>query len=372
LIQLVMIVPRLAPLIDGVGDYSLTMAHSLRKNYEIDTCFIVCDPEWSEASTDTIGFQYIVLKERSSHHLVHALEILIGVNPALVILQLSGYGYAKWSVYTWLVNGLKIWKREQKQCRLATFFHETFNRVGYPWQHNFWTHSFQKELARQVLRMSDFSITNTQYNLSLLQQLDATISSSIKVFPVISNVSEVLDIKPFSTKQRRLVLFGHAETRRYAYTSAIKLLEKFYHKLKISEIVDIGAPTGLDFQVITNMVVVEKGKLSSIEVSEILQDSIAGWISYSTASPGKSSVFAAYCSHGLIPIMDMRNLEDGIDGLIHGHNCILVSSNDSKYLAMDVRSIDCNLISRNAYTWYQTHNSTLQADFIKYLLLEAM
>jgi hypothetical protein len=49
------IVPRLPPLIDGVGDYSLQLARTLRENHNIDSKFIIGDPSWL-GPTELEGF----------------------------------------------------------------------------------------------------------------------------------------------------------------------------------------------------------------------------------------------------------------------------------------------------------------------------
>ncbi|MHC5830485.1 MAG: glycosyltransferase family 1 protein, partial [Nostoc sp.] len=44
------IVPRLPPAIDGVGDYALNLARQLRKDFNIQTHFIVGNPTWTGAA----------------------------------------------------------------------------------------------------------------------------------------------------------------------------------------------------------------------------------------------------------------------------------------------------------------------------------
>ena len=44
------IVPRVPPAIDGVGDYALNLARQLRKDFNIQTHFIIGNPIWSGAS----------------------------------------------------------------------------------------------------------------------------------------------------------------------------------------------------------------------------------------------------------------------------------------------------------------------------------
>ena len=44
--NLTAIIPRLPPVVDGIGDYALCLARLLRDNVGIATRFIVTDPAW--------------------------------------------------------------------------------------------------------------------------------------------------------------------------------------------------------------------------------------------------------------------------------------------------------------------------------------
>jgi hypothetical protein len=49
-LKIITIVPRLPPLVDGVGDYAFQLAQALRTHHQIETQFIVCDPDWEDAT----------------------------------------------------------------------------------------------------------------------------------------------------------------------------------------------------------------------------------------------------------------------------------------------------------------------------------
>ena len=62
----IMIVPRLPPIVDGVGDYADLLARSLQTNFGISTQFIACDPQKPvEANTEEL-LSPIQLPERTS------------------------------------------------------------------------------------------------------------------------------------------------------------------------------------------------------------------------------------------------------------------------------------------------------------------
>ncbi len=156
--QIIQIVPRLTPAIDGVGDYTFLLAKQLRAAHDIDTQFVVCDQNWENAETlkpeklkseggsekaeirnenpnnspdfqppssrsgegkpatgepSTIhfqpstvldGFAVHQLKERSAGELLRVLS-RPGM-PQTVLLHYVGYGYEKRGCPVWLVRGL--------------------------------------------------------------------------------------------------------------------------------------------------------------------------------------------------------------------------------------------------------------------------
>ncbi len=67
------IVPRLPPAIDGVGDYALNLARQLRKDFNIQTHFIVGNPTWSGAS-EIKGFPVTHICDRNLDKLVEMLN----------------------------------------------------------------------------------------------------------------------------------------------------------------------------------------------------------------------------------------------------------------------------------------------------------
>jgi len=67
------IVPRLPPAIDGVGDYALNLARQLRKDFNIQTHFIVVNPIWQGAS-EIEGFPVTHICDRNANKLVELLN----------------------------------------------------------------------------------------------------------------------------------------------------------------------------------------------------------------------------------------------------------------------------------------------------------
>jgi hypothetical protein len=178
--QIIQIVPRLPPSIDGVGDYAFLLAKQLRAAHDIHTTFVVCDPNWGkvenrnekvenaeakseignrkseggsekaeiriENPNNSFGFQpssprigegKSATGEPSTIHFepstvldgfaVHQLKersagellrvLLRPGMPQMVLLQYVGYGYEKRGCPVWLVRGLEKWRKQKADSK---------------------------------------------------------------------------------------------------------------------------------------------------------------------------------------------------------------------------------------------------------------
>jgi glycosyltransferase involved in cell wall biosynthesis len=297
-LKIITIVPRLPPSIDGVGDYALQLAQVLRRQHQIETEFIVCDPSWQ----GTVPFPVQVLTADAATEL---FDRLCRSSASIVLFQLSGYGYHKWSLYGWIVDALQRWQRQYgNQVKLVTMFHELYKPMGWrPWRHRFWFGPEQKALIKRLSRSSDGVLTNCAAYAIELVQLSGGRHSAIPVLPVFSNIPVPEWLPRLADRPRRLVVFGLDGTRARVYNQAIDALNEFCLQFGIESVVDVGAPTGLDLAARLAVPVVAMGYQSPEAVSELLRQAIAGWTLYDANLLSKSGIFAAYCAHGLVPIV---------------------------------------------------------------------
>jgi hypothetical protein len=186
--RVISIVPSLPPAIDGVGDYALSTARALKQKFGIETEFIICDPLWQGDCTFE-GFTIHTLSTRNPGNLAKLLQELTK-DPSIVLLHMSGYGYAKWAVCNWLVEGLRQWKYAHPQSQLVTMFHELYNCMGWPWQHNFWVSYTQKRIAENLAQLSDLCITTCRKYALELTNLSNGKHRDVQFIPVVSTVSD--------------------------------------------------------------------------------------------------------------------------------------------------------------------------------------
>ncbi|MGD1900506.1 MAG: hypothetical protein ACFB16_26650 [Phormidesmis sp.] len=347
------IVPKLPPQINGLGDYSFMLAKQLRHEFEIETKFIVCDDS-SSYRDELDGFPVMTVKSRSADAIATALSSCLG---ATVLLHYVGYGYAKRGCPRWLVSGLASWRQQQADSsRLITMFHEVYASSKIPWTSSFWLSSVQKQLAAQLVHLSNRIFTSNQTMTQLIANLTPEVSSVVKTLPVFSTVGESVAPPGLEKRSRRLLIFGHRNSRTQVYEQCRTTIEYLCQMLSIEEICDVGKPTGLTLSEFNNVPVVEKGILEASEISWLMADSVVGLLNFPPPRfLAKSTVFAAYCAHGVIPCM-ARYEVDPIDGLRVNQHYWTVDSSE-QLLTLGVGQV----IADNAYRWYSAHSLSAQA-----------
>ena len=319
------IVPRLPPAINGLGDYALNLARQLRQDYDIQTHFIVCDRTWKGEKT-LDGFPVSKLSETTGKALV---SLLSKQQIDTVLLQYVGYGYAQRGCPTWLVDGLETWRNNSSQRKLVTMFHEIY-ASGAIWTSAFWLSQIQKRIANCLVQLSDHIITNRQANAEILSKIGKVNVNCIEVIPVFSNIGEPQQLVPFAQRKKRLIVFGHANSKLQIYQNYIQHLENICKAFAIEEIYDIGNHTKFNFDLINQFKITETGILSANQIGKILADSLVGFMAFPPLEHlGKSGIFASYCAYGLVPIIPFTNGQN-IDGLKANQN----------YLAFQIKKVD--------------------------------
>ncbi len=344
--EITTIVTRLPPAIDGVGDYGLKLALELRDRHNLITKFIVGDPTWVGEAI-TYGFQVQKIQERNSLVLEKALD-----SSEIILLHYVGYGYARRGCPTWLIEGLEAWYQKSPNPYLVTMFHELYAN-GAIWTSAFWTSPLQQNLFKRVVRLSDRCLTSREDYAKQISQVGK--HTQVDQLPVFSNVGELEHPLHLSQRQRRLVVFGSAGWRCHAYQRSLAALERICGELEITEIIDIGSSVGFDIPLVNQIRVTEAGIRTGEEVSEFLAEAIAGFLDYPTEFLSKSTIFAAYCAHGVLPVGVFYPNQKSLDGIEVGKNLLLA---DRQELKLDFNLAEA--IASNAHIWYKTHSLSAQ------------
>ena len=260
-----------------------------------------------------------------------------------VMLHMSGYEYSRRGTAIWLLR--EIAARRPEMRRFGVFFHELY-AFGPAWGSTFWVSAVQRHVVRRLAEMSDFWMTNREGSAQWLNRYAA--GKPYHVAPVFSNVGELAT--PSSRRKKRAVVFGTPGLRTNTYRAAGAELF-LWAKAQSIEIHDIGTPlTDPQIKIVLDDAgVIQHGRMDAGDISDLLVDTQFGILAYPISFVAKSGVFAAFCAHGVCPVLFSKQYEPA-DGLFAGQ----------QYLASFPSEVgigdEMKAVARNAWEWYQPHN----------------
>jgi hypothetical protein len=355
----VQIVPQLPPALGGVAGYALALARSLRDHAGVTTRFLVTDPAWRAEEWSEAGLMAQTLERQEARSLRRALEELTeltGDGGSPVLLHYANYAYERRGCPFWLAGGVTDWKSAARN-RLLTFFHEVY-ASGPPRRSSFWLAPVQRHLAARLVRLSDRSATSLLLYAGLLEKLVP--GSGPAVLPVLSPLGEPVNPLPLAERRRHLAVFGGAGARRNAYGPCGSALAAACRSLEIEEVLDVGAPLSANDLpgAIGGVPLRPIGPLSDRAASDLLCTSFAGFVAYPPQFLAKSTIFAAYCSHGLLPVGAREPDASSPDGEIFWTPGDPTSPAELQAMAAAAR------------TWYLRHSALRHATAFQELLFQ--
>lgn len=259
-----------------------------------------------------------------------------------IYVQYSGYGFAGRGAPLWMVSYLS--KRRSEIRRLGVFFHELY-AFGPAWRSEFWLSPLQRHAAARLARLSDFWLTNRELSSRWLAQNAAGTPNA--TLPVFSNVGELAVHSPL--RSRKVVIFGSSPRRHKAYVEAGLPLFEWAERHGL-ELHDVGEPVG-DAALAARLNrhgVKRHGRIEVEQVHELLSDAMFGIAACPVEYVAKSGVFAAYCAHGIAPVL-ISQTRAPCDGLEVDVHYLRPSIFDSAEL------IDPSACGRAALRWYSEH-----------------
>jgi hypothetical protein len=363
---LIQIVPCRTVEPNGVADYALVLARALRARGGIDTVFLT-GPNPVGAIPVRDEWKTTVLSTRGAQCLAGSIEsISTRMSVAGVILHFSGYGYQKRGVPFWLVDGLRTWRRHAKNLPLLTVFHELY-ATGWPWQSAFWVSPIQKWIARSIFGLSSAAITPTELYRQRLLHWDERGAAEITSMPVFSNTGEPGCGLPLRARPATAVVFGLAGVEDRLYGLYRPQVERVVAAIGIEQVFDVGPRLSSASRNLAGVPVISKGVLPPDAVSELLQHARFGLIAYPLDVIGKSGVFATYVAHGVIPIVFSDRLRlRSLEGLEPGRHLL-----DGVRLEASIGLNHLASIQSEAFAWYKSHSSQIQADVLMRALMKA-
>jgi len=332
--SLIQVVPHALLTPEGVGSYALALGAALARDEGIASRCLAA----------------AALSERSARALAAALA-----GESTVLLHYANYAYQRRGCPSWLIDGLERWKGEETSRRLVTVFHEVY-ATGPPWRSSFWLSPRQRQLAARLLRLSNAATTSLELYARILRSWRPQMR--IAVQPVFSTIGEPADVPPFAARPRRLLVFGGPGTRQRAYRERAGDLASACRTLAIEEVCDVGPPAGSLPSGVAGVPVRPLGPLPAAEASNLMLRSLAGFLAYPVGFLPKSTVFAAYCAHGLVPVCaGQRN---------SAHNG--AASGLSLWMPEDGRPGELEQLAARAHLWYHEHSLDRQTGLLGSLL----
>jgi hypothetical protein len=273
-----------------------------------------------------------------------------------VLLQYSGYGFERRGAPLWLLREVR------RQCArwrtFGVFFHELY-AMSAPWNSAFWLSPVQRYIAGQLGALADYRVTSRSAAADWLDNRASSIPTS--VLPVFSTIGEPPQAAlPPSALRSDIVVFGGAGLRAKTYVFGGERLAKAVRGSSLivhdigDEVTDVHARA-----IMEKMNIRRHGRLGDSEVRKILGSCRFGLVAYPKAFVAKSSVFAAYCAFGLVPVLFSRDCLD-IDGL-EAHRHYLPELN----LETPTNIANETAIQQEAFAWYRQHAIDVHARHIQ-------
>lgn len=191
-------------------------------------------------------------------------------------------------VLRWRLNG----------CRVITYFHELPFSNGRQWKRKL-AATLQRGYCILLAAASSGSVQNQETGSRWLKVLCG--AHRLSFLPTCSNVGESKDAPKPENRPLQVVVFGSPGKRRHAH--ALVASQGGYRRLFGANVsvIDIGETMQLPDELVSEVSV-----LGSLPVSEIQKYLLSSRFGFFYSEPNqfsKSGVYAAYCAHGIVPII---------------------------------------------------------------------
>ena len=344
-LRLIHIAPELPPTVGGVADYTAILT---RRLVEVSDASV--EPMLVHAgnqSTDAIEVEFPVVDlsgECSAGRLAATVEELAdeATKSVAMLLEYSGYGYAKRGAPWWLLRGLRRMCGEDG-IPLVTMLHELY-ATGLPWTSAFWMSFAQAYVSGHLARLSRAVLTN---RIASAQWLHRYVRNGVPVRtrPVFSNVGEPTNLPEFGEREPYAVVFGGPGMKQRLYSDLSPSRVREIQSAGIERIVDVGA-SGNSSEDVHGLPIERQGLQPARTVHEALLRARVGLLHYPIPYLTKSGIWSSYAAHGVPSlILSEPQTTPEVSGGEH-----YVRLNEDKELPSTggLRSV-----GRAAWEWYQ-------------------
>jgi len=321
------------------------LAHELKAGFGIDSAFVILN------SSQQCSLPYAAIYCPPTGLLESCLELTRGRSGAMLV-HVSGYGYSRDGAPALLADALET-ARASGQFRAAAYFHETL-ATGWPWTSAFWHTGRQKSALRRIVAQGELIVTSLERQGEWLDPESRKLGGPpIELLPVFSPAGETDAPVPFLQREEVMLVFGLAATRQWSYQQ-LAAAGNLVNRLGIQEILDVGPECNHPPDV--NGIRVKRiGLLPAEDLPGAFSQARFGFVPHPWFCLAKSSVFAAYCAQGTIPVL-AKPFPAEADGLREGVHVVTPRTADA------VRGAGWEACSRAAWSWYMTHRLRVHAE----------
>jgi hypothetical protein len=227
-----------------------------------------------------------------------------------IILHYVNYGYHPRGIPFWLDASLRT-LREVCSGKLLVIFHELY-ASGPPWKSAFWLQPLQVQIARRLARMADASLVSSETLREQLLRLKPR--GPVATQPVVSNFGEpTLSADQLEARDpHRWIICGGSHLIARSLPSLLQRIAVIPVRCKPRELLVVGGSDNADTRkLLASCSGIEcryHPETSAAEASALLASAAWGFMDYfhraevPTDAILKSTSFAAYCAHGVIPV----------------------------------------------------------------------
>lgn len=363
-IHLIHIAPELPPTVGGVADYTAILSRRLVEVSDGNIEPTLMHAGWRKAETIDVDFPIVDLSGQcSASALANTIEKLAEETSSrtVVLLEYSGYGYAKRGAPLWLVRGARQACRNES-VSILTMFHE-ISASGPVWSSAFWLSPVQSYVARQLSRLSSGIMTTHPTRADRLRGYVEQ-NAQIQVCPAFSNVGEPSSRPSFEGRGARAVVFGGGRTKKALYDTHQTVIQAGLERWGVETVVDVGPPEAAMPDALETKVEV-RGVQPAEDIGQLLLNTRIGLLHYPAAHLTKSGIMAAYMAHGVVPVL----VNSGPPGDVLESNTHFVSWSEES--VFETGPVGATQVVRSTVQWYDQHaHSKNTADSVIDLIVE--
>lgn len=263
-----------------------------------------------------------------------------------ILLEFTPLAYSRFGLSWPLLLEVLRWRLNG--CRVITYFHELPfpNGTGIKKQLAVY---LQHAYCSLLAAASAHSLVNQQQGWRWLRLLCS--SKRLSFLPTCSNVGESDWVLAPGNRSLQVVVFGSPGKRRHAHALVASLGGYWRLFGPQVQVIDIGEPLDLPSELVLEVKIL--GSLPSAEIHGHLLASRFGFFYAEPNQFSKSGVYAAYCAHGVIPIISHG---------APGHpSCYLTPEDIARH---SQRFLNPEAVWRSSRQWYKQFSASVAAKTI--------